>query len=668
MPTNKKPAKLSRPAVLAVRKLKDGSSLAYVINNNRLIAVHDNGKNKVIIPAERIKYVPTVLVDFLSADKKGKYTDKEIKDKKRNFIDFLKTQSVDISQNGGKVELAFSYSSATYWGQIGAGLTTMGASWLGGPVAGPIAFSAGMSMFMYAAFQPCQDLNWGSFMKEGIVGGATSAVTLGIGDKLKGVRDGFKTIDSVAGRQARHFALNGAKSVAGRVTGGALKAVSNGDPEEFKKAVNPKALASTAIAGGVGGFTGAVVGKHAGELGSIEGADLDEVKNNGQFNGLMAGAVSGGATGTGVNMAWNAAKGDELFKDAGEAVLGGVIAGGAAGSSAGAKCADKYYKPQEVPTESVTASEVPAEETLPEDSEVEQSQSSESETNNNVTEDVSEQTQPVESEQYESQAPEINTPKPMRHDCLELSPRDYARINEWVYDKGISLPDGVKVLDIKSSDHIRYAYLTTISKNNPGGINIFVIRGTDNGTNGVVDFRIGLNGGAMHKAIERNAKRILGRFEDEYGPCHTVTGHSLGGRIAEAMTNFRNILAVTFNSFLPNKSSKVVSFRHRGDIAGLHKSYTDHYVGKRSDVINLNKLDPIYSTRYYLGRVFTELRRKKPRHAQIAINPLHAHSIETMVRELKNFGWNSEDHKKVSKILELFMAELESNAPRMAFS
>ena len=88
-----------------------------------------------------------------------------------------------------------------------------------GGFAAPLLFAVGTSTLMYSAFQPCQDLDWSSFALEGTIGAVTSLATMGLGGAAEGARTIIKSVESTAGRQALHFALNGATSLGGRLAG-----------------------------------------------------------------------------------------------------------------------------------------------------------------------------------------------------------------------------------------------------------------------------------------------------------------------------------------------------------------------------------------------------------------------------------------------------------------
>ncbi|MDF2691452.1 MAG: hypothetical protein K0S29_1307 [Gammaproteobacteria bacterium] len=327
--------------MLAKRRVLQGH-LRFEIIEGSLVGVLETGTNEISIPSKEIKYIPTELVKHLLPANKDKFQADEVEKRNRNFIRFLSEQPFKLAESKSKVySLEFSYSGATYYGQLGVSLGVICGSIFAGPAA-PVVFSAGTSMLLYSVFQPCQDLDWGSFALEGTVGAVSSVVTMGVGEAAKGAHTAIKGVKSIAGKQTLHFVVNGATSVVGQVSGAGVKSAITRDAEHWDKVKNPKALISTVVAGGAGGFAGAVAGK-ASVLPDAVNLTKEAVASKASVYGLVAGAGAGSAGAATVTIAWNGATGKELTDGLVQNSFNGAIAGGTTGSTAAVKTAGKAY-------------------------------------------------------------------------------------------------------------------------------------------------------------------------------------------------------------------------------------------------------------------------------------------------------------------------------------
>lgn len=316
--------------LLAIRHTEIGQ-LQFGINDQGFIAcLKTSGGDQLILP-ERFKYVPTALVEHLLPGKKDTFTQAYIQEKNLAFVHFLKTQTFTLKKHETTYSLEFSYSESTYYAQVALSTIVVGGSFFTGGLAAPILFSVGSSMLMYSAFQPCQDLDWGSFALEGTIGGITSAATAGMGGLAKNARAVIKTAESPLARQVMHFGINGAASVGAQLVGSAIKAGAKGDTQELSTALNPKLLASTAIAGGLGGFAGAVAGRVT-------------PSTTGTVPCLAAGSIAGAAGGACTTVIWNHASHTEITADIATATFRGAVAGASTGAEAGRATSLKYSK------------------------------------------------------------------------------------------------------------------------------------------------------------------------------------------------------------------------------------------------------------------------------------------------------------------------------------
>jgi hypothetical protein len=366
---------------MLARRESSSGHVRFEIGGAGLTAIIETERGDIVIPAKNIKYIPSALVEHLLPDNKNKYSASVISEKNRAFVDFLRSQAFEFTifiragkydkfsasmrskvvKNITEVEtvlraweaekisdisepeyiLEFAYSKSTYYGQIALSLAIMGGSFFSGP-ATPVVFSIGASTLCYSAFQPCQDLSWGSFALEGAVGAVASVATMGLGEVAKGARAAIKAVDSPVGRQALHFTLNGATSIAGQVSGAGVKAALKGDKVEITKVLTAKSIVSTVAAAGAGGFAGAVAGKASVPAATV--LSVDALSSKGTLYGSLAGGAAGTASSASVTAIWNSATGKDITEDLVDFTFRGAIVGASTGASAGSRMALKAYK------------------------------------------------------------------------------------------------------------------------------------------------------------------------------------------------------------------------------------------------------------------------------------------------------------------------------------
>ncbi len=333
--------------MLASRELS-GGSIRFVINAGALGAVFESNGTRFDIAATNINYVPSALVEHLLPANKDKLAQEALAQKNAAVAKFLREHPVKLVLDDAKgYSLHFEYSQATYYSQIALSLAMAGGSFATGGIAAPLLFAFGAGTLMYSVFQPCQDLDWSSFVLEGSVGAVTTVATMGLGSAAQGVRTWIKAVESPLGRQALHFGVNGAAALGGRVVGAGAKAgakvVTTGEASDEFKDFTGKSIVSTVVSAGLGGFAGAVAGKASALASALDVSRVDAIKKAGT-HGLAAGAVAGAVGSGSVDIAWGLASGGDLSaKDVALAAVQGAMTGATAGAVAGERMAARTY-------------------------------------------------------------------------------------------------------------------------------------------------------------------------------------------------------------------------------------------------------------------------------------------------------------------------------------
>lgn len=116
-------------------------------------------------------------------------------------------------------------------------------------------------------------------------------------------------------------------------------------------------------------------------------------------------------------------------------------------------------------------------------------------------------------------------------------------------------------------EDIRFLYVETKMAK------VFVIRGPETEKNWE-DYGKLLADPAVFDRLAKATRGALSTFEDRYGPCSAATGHSLAGKLLEALPE--RIPGIAFNARSNQKKGNIESIRVHGDVAGQH---TDQWIG-----------------------------------------------------------------------------------------
>jgi len=178
----------------------------------------------------------------------------------------------------------------------------------------------------------------------------------------------------------------------------------------------------------------------------------------------------------------------------------------------------------------------------------------------------------------------------------------YAKIAAAIYFDQGPLPerkvDGYKLVDYRAGEYYGYSSGFAAATYQKGTEIVIVFRGTDSNDSKVLisdDWRNNINGALFGIATVQDfnaidyAEAMLNKFP---GKSITVTGHSLGGRLAQVTSEVYNLNAVTFNSaavpytwhlaaYDSNfRSHEIINIITEGEIVNKGSSYNAQDFGK----------------------------------------------------------------------------------------
>lgn len=206
-----------------------------------------------------------------------------------------------------------------------------------------------------------------------------------------------------------------------------------------------------------------------------------------------------------------------------------------------------------------------------------------------------------------------------KNECTDkFKPLDFAKLALWVYEEDFALPSGIQLLETVIIENIKFVYFK-LEINPENAINVFAIRGTNNSENAWQDAHIILKSGKIPDYLQRSTKKALASFEEKFGRCSVAVGHSLGGKLLEAIID-DTILGISFNAYLNNRHNNIIAYRIAGDPADMNVSHTTHTI---------------------------------PADYFAVPNPIKKHSMQYVVEQIddENIQWETKDIDKMNIVL-----------------